>query len=116
MTTPLDRLAQRVTSDPGFLAAALAAYGKSEGLDDAALAARLGCDPPILTNLRLCRMPRPQPPQFGQDVERIAGRFGVQAEVLADMVRRGQNLLRFQAGATPGTLLAARDRPKGESS
>jgi hypothetical protein len=103
-----------VTNDPVFLAAALAAYAQSEDLDDPALAARLGGDPAVLTSLRLCRMPRPQAPQFGQDIDRIAERFGVSAEVLAEVVRRGQSLLRFQRGSAPGALRAARDRPKGE--
>ena len=113
--TPLDRLAQRVLNDPCFLAAALTAYADSEGFDDTGLAARLGCARSVLTNLRLCRMPRPEAPRFWQDIERIAERFGVNGEILAEMVRRGRSLLRFREAA-PRTLWAARDRPEGEPS
>jgi hypothetical protein len=113
--TPLDRLARRVLNDPFFLAAALTAFAESEGLDDAGLAARLGCELSVLTNLRLCRMPCPEAPQFWQDVEQIAERFGVDAETLAEMVRRGQGLRRFREAAQ-GTLWAARDRQEGEPS
>jgi hypothetical protein len=111
MTTPLERLARRVESDPFFLAAPLARFAESERLDDEALAVRLGCDQDTLTRLRLCRNPEPEPPQFAADVERIAARFGLDADRLAEAVRRGQTVLRFRAAGTGGTgsLLAARD-------
>ncbi len=113
--TPLDRLARRVRDDPFFLAAALTAFAETERLDDVGLATRLGCALPVLTNLRLCRMPCPEAPRFWQDIRRIAERFGVDAQALAEMVRRGQSLLRFREAA-PGTLWAARDRHEGEPS
>lgn len=115
MSDSLNYLARRVADDAWFLAPALALYARSEGLDDAALAARLGCPMENLPLLRLCRMPRAEPPGFGQDVDRIAERFAVEAEVLAQVVRRGQNLLSLRASETPasdaGYLLAAREQP-----
>ncbi len=116
MSSPLDRMARRAAADPFFLAAALDRHARSERLDDAALAARLGCDMPTLTMLRLCRMPRPEAPHFGNDIDAIAGRFGVAADVLAAAVRRGQVLLRQQAGESgaAGLLLAARDGAEEE--
>jgi hypothetical protein len=50
-------LAARVSREPFFLGSALAAYQRRHGLDDAGLAALLGCDVAALTDLRLCRRP-----------------------------------------------------------
>jgi len=111
----LESLARRVASDPFFLAAPLARYALRHGLDDAALAARLGCRPEVLTDLRLCRNPHPEAPRFWQDVERIATHFGLDAARLAETVRSGQGLLRLaqqpeaRAEDAAGYLMAARD-------
>jgi hypothetical protein len=111
MSAALDHLAARVVSDPTFLANPLAEYARSEGLDDAGLAAALGCRATDLTNLRLCGVPRAD--QFRADVGAIAGRFGIDPTALASIVRRGQSLARLRAAqvapAEPGLLLAARD-------
>src|SRR5262249_41162891 len=126
MNLYLERLARRVVDDPSFLASALAGYARSEGLDDAGLAARLGCAVPMLAALRLCRMPRPEAPFFWQDVERIAARLAMSPELLAEAVRRGQSLAQWRSVAGPpaeasaGFLMAARDekaadRPGGKS-
>ncbi len=117
MSPYLAHLADRVADAPDFLACALAEYARSERLQDAALAARLGCGVDTLTHLRLCRMPRGQPPLFWQDIERIAGRFSVDVDGLAEVVRRGQSLLnlrKVEGGRQqePGFLLAARDVPQ----
>jgi hypothetical protein len=114
MNPYLTHLAQRLADAPDFLASALAEYARSERLDEAGLAALLGCSVETLTHLRLCRMPRTQAPLFWQDVEQIAQRFAVSAEVVAEVARRGQSLfhLRDAAGGqkdTANRLLAARD-------
>src|SRR5579864_1216221 len=93
MSDALESLARRVASDPFFLAAPLARYAQRQGLDDAALAARLGCQPEVLTDLRLCRNPHPEAPRFWQDVERIATHHGLDAGRLAEVVRFGQGIL-----------------------
>lgn len=123
MSPYLAHLARRVSDAPDFLACALAEYARSERLEDAGLAARLGCPVEILTHLRLCRMPRTEPPHFWQDVEQIAKRFSVNTEALADVARRGQSLFHLRKAAgqkeASGFLLAARDdarepqRPEG---
>jgi hypothetical protein len=109
MNPHLEHLARRLPDAPDFLACALAGYARSERLDDTGLAARLGCPVQTLTHLRLCRCPRERAPLFRQDVVQIAGRFGVDADALAEAVRRGQALyhLRDPAGGA-GFLLAAR--------
>ena len=113
MSAALDHLAARVATDPQFLASALAAYARSEGLDDAGLAAALGCAAADLARLRLCGVPRPDADQFRADVAAIAGRFGIDPATLAEAVRRGQALARLRApqpgGVEPGFLLAARN-------
>src|SRR5258708_19847759 len=107
-------VAQRLAAAPDFLAYALAAYARGERLDDAGLAERLGCLVETLTHLRLCRMPRTQAPLFGQDVEQIAQRFAVNADLVAEIARRGQSLFHLRAPADGqkdelNILMAARD-------
>lgn len=111
MSKSLEALARRVANDPFFLASVLAAYARSEHLDDAGLAETLGCSAAVLTALRLCRAPRPAPRAFQQDVDRLAERFGVDADRLAEVVRYGQALPRLQAGpaSAQGFLMAARE-------
>jgi hypothetical protein len=111
MSAALDHLAARVATDPMFLANALAEYARSENLDDAGLIAALGCPASELTRLRLCGAPRAD--QFFTDVAAIAGRFGIDPNILGAVVRRGQSLARLRGTAPsevePGFLLAARD-------
>jgi hypothetical protein len=107
----LRRAAERVRSQPFFLAAVLLDWADREGLDDAALAARLGCAPQVLASLLLCRRPVGTGSQFRQDVERIAGRFGLEVQRLAEAIRYADALAATAAaGAHPGWLAAARDR------
>ena len=115
MSNPLEALARRVESDPFFLAEVLARYARAERLDDLGLAEALGCTPETLTMLRLCRAPRTEAPGFGEDVDCIAGRVGLDADRLAEVVRHGQ-ALEHMAGpaASRGTLLAARDAEEDE--
>lgn len=114
MKPHLEHLAQRVANAPDFFACALAAYARSERLEDFGLATRLGCSAEMLTHLRLCRMPRSQAPLFWRDVETIAQRFCLDTEVLAEVVRRGHSLLQLRSSAgnpklEKGFFLAARD-------
>lgn len=112
MASLLPALAQRVSDDPFFLASVLTVYAESEAMDDEQLAAQLDCSTETLVPLRLCRRPRPEPPEFRRDVELIAARFSVRADVLAAAVRRADavSALRRAAEGSQGTLMAARDR------
>jgi hypothetical protein len=114
MSEALDHLAGRVTADPTFLAHPLAAYARSEGLDDSALAGRLGLNVADLSRLRLCRAPRPEPADFRADLTAVATRFGIEPTTLMAVVRHGQGVTTLQEApppaATPGFMLAARDR------
>lgn len=110
----LRRAAERASERPFFLAAPLLAYARAEHLDDAGLAARLGCDPARLPTLLLCRRPTGEGAMFRADVEAIAERFGLRAVQLAQILRRADALVAL-AGAAPegGLLAAARDRTDG---
>jgi len=55
----LSNLARQAESRNAFVASKLAAYQQAHGLDDAALAAQLGCGLADLTHLRLRALPHP---------------------------------------------------------
>jgi hypothetical protein len=114
MNPYLEHLAERLADAPDFFASALRSYARSERLDEAGLAAGLGCTLDTLTHLRLCRMPRDEAALFWPDVKRIAERYSVNADLLAEISRRGQSLVHLRAPVVgqvpgPGFLLAARD-------
>lgn len=109
----LRRAAERASARPFYLASALQALAHAERLDDAELAARLGCDMDRLPALLLCRRPTGEGAMFRADVEAIADRFGVSAAGLAQMLRRADALVRLRETGQqrPGSVLAAaRDR------
>jgi len=111
MSNHLENMARRLESDPFFLACPLKLYQMSEGLSEDALASRLKCSKDALLSVRLCRAPAGEEESFIDDVERIAARFSVDADALADAVRQGQALFHMtSAQNSSGTLLAARDR------
>src|SRR5215216_1154759 len=112
------RAVERARREPGFLGAVLAEYQARLGLDDAALAAELGCAEAHLADLALCRPPRAE--RFRADLEQIAGRLGLDPLPLARVLRLA-GALGALADAAPGGegLRAARrvdetDEPAGE--
>jgi hypothetical protein len=113
----LNALAARAAGDPFFLASLLATYARSEELDDARLAAALGCPVTELTMIRLCRAPRTDPKEFWEDIHQVAGRFGLSPDRLAEVVRRGRVVTRLREAPSPegGYLMAARDAEEEEA-
>lgn len=108
MSTRIDGLACRVRHDSLFLASALWDYARSEVLDQQRLAARLDCTPETLGRLALCRRPRGD--SLIEDIERIAYRFQIHADVLLEIVRRADALGALRrAGETDQVRAAARD-------
>jgi hypothetical protein len=116
MADPLEVLAARAAGEPFFLGWILAAYAYSEGLDDAGLSAVLGCPGQNvgqeLAMLRLCRAPSSDPQDFWDDITCIAERFGLDSQRLAEIVKRGRVVRKFQQADSRagGSLMAARDR------
>lgn len=117
MSDRLEQFARRVETEPFFLASALAEYARGEHSDERALAEALGCSLDALTRLRLCRRPRAEPRFFQQDLDQIATRFGVRADVLAQLVRRADALRAMRRASAPqaGLLIAARDHEEAKS-
>ena len=111
MSTPPFELFARQTADrPHFLGFHLAAFAARERLDDAALAARLGCAVPTLADVRLCRAPRPE--AFRADVTAVAAKFGLNPLALAEAAK-ARPVVPARADHAPdgaGAVLAARDR------
>lgn len=113
MPDPIERMAQRAMDDPFYVASAMAEYARSEGIPWAQLASLLGCSEEQLSQVALCR--RPYGDAIWNDLEQIAGRFTVDVEALATMVRRADALTSLRSGAgTTAMLQAARDRLGGE--
>ncbi len=116
MTDPkwLARAARRAADRPFFLASALFAYARAEGLDEPALAARLGCAVESLPAILLCR--RPTGDTFRQDVEQIAARFALDSARLAELLRLAEALeaLGTAVEPAPTLLAAARDEEEAE--
>jgi hypothetical protein len=112
MGNPLDFLARRASERPSYLGSTLALFAESEKMDDEGLCRFLRCPAETLPMLRLCRTPDEDPPGFQRDVQRIAERFGADADALSEAVRRGQALRRLRQ-TSGGTLLAARDAEEG---
>jgi hypothetical protein len=110
MSNHLENMARRLENDPFFLACPLKLFQASEGLSEDALAASLGCSRDSLTSIRLCRAPGGEEDSFHDDIGRIATRFLVDGDALAEAIRRGQALFHMTRKETKsGTLLAARD-------
>jgi hypothetical protein len=112
MADPLEALAARAAEEPFFLGWILAAYAYSEELNDAGLAAAVGCAGQELAMLRLCRAPGTDPQDFWDDITSIAERFALDPQRLAEIVKRGRVVKKFQQAnsVAGGSLMAARDR------
>jgi hypothetical protein len=89
MPPPLEAAAARASRHPFFLAQALVAYQREHALDDAALAAVLGCPAALQTNLRLCRRPSAAEPTWTaeRDVLAVARYFNLGAAALERIAR-----------------------------
>ena len=111
--TPFELLAERASARPFFLGFRLAEFAARESLDDAALAARLGCDVATLAHVRLCRAPRLETnTEFREDVICVATKFGLNVRALADAAKPVPAAIARDATNTEpaGAVLAARDR------
>ncbi len=103
---------RRAATEDDFVAAALAAYQRQNGMDDVALAKLLECPVGDLPRLALCGRPDARSPAFGSDVRRIAEYAGVNPIALARILRdvdATQRLRQVAESAPERMLMAARD-------
>lgn len=105
-----ERMARRAEQDPFFMASALAAFCRLQGLDDHALAAFLRCPAEMLPHLALCRRPDPASPRFQSDVTQIATYARADPDRLVRLLRRVNALAALGATGRQDLLAAARDR------
>ena len=113
MATNLEHLARRLEEDPFFLACPLKLYAESEGLNEDSLAARMRCSKETFVLVCLCRAPTGDDESFQGDIERIAAKFSVDADLLAEAIRRGQAIFEMRRSTNAAaTLMAARDGDK----
>ncbi|MFQ3649150.1 MAG: hypothetical protein SNJ75_02365 [Gemmataceae bacterium] len=123
MSDPLVLMAERARQEPYFFGHLLERYAQSEGLDDAALAARLGIAPQALLLLRLAGCPATEPARRRQDIQILADAHGIDPQILMCVVKHALALKHLQTLAPrsdfarePGYLLAARDAEPHPSS
>lgn len=112
--------ASRAARYDHLFAKALAQYLTLNRLDERGLLAMLRCSPSTLNRLRLCGRPEPQAPGFALDIGRVAEKLGLEAGMLAAIVREVDAAEAVKALATrrkmppfsstsSGMLRAARD-------
>ena len=125
----LIELAQRLTADPAYMANVLSSFQAQERLDADGMGTLLGISPDGLTCLALCKRPHPEGSDFAAQVRQIASFTGVDAGVLAQLIRQVDALeatnsqpasIAREADAPQrrpsqlGWLAAARDRSDGD--
>ncbi len=125
----LKSLAQRLETDPRFMAYALTLYRRQEGIEVEELAQSLGLMPEMMARLALCLRPDADSPQFAAQVLEIADYTLADEGRLANLLRQVSGLEKLgriqQAPATgvaeeenvtlmPGLLAVARDRDEAE--
>jgi hypothetical protein len=115
MIDRIDSFARRLRSDSYFLASALEDYATSEHLDAVGLAVAVGCRVTDLGSLGLCRRPRSDREHFMADVRRIAERFGISQDRLAEVVRRSDALTALREAESEDVIAAARNRDTPEA-
>ena len=110
------KVAARLAESPKFMAWVISKYKEFEGIDDHAVARKLGLDVNGLNHLALSGRPRDM--LFTEDLETIATRHKIDQLALAELVRRVEAVETFrtyQGVAASGLLAAARDRAAEES-
>lgn len=112
----LRTVANKLQSDPAFMAWLLVEYKRATGMDDRQLSAALGCSRAALLELSLCRAPRlDDDGLFVSDIQLIARHAGCNSEEIARIVRTVQSISKlrsFGTGSSDQLLKAARQRPE----
>lgn len=118
----LQMLAQRLRTNPSFMAWVLGSYQKQERISTLQLEERLELSPHMLARLALCKRPDTNSPDFRKQVSQIAQYVSMDPARLANLIRQVESLdgLAKLPGAAAnekqapslnaGLLAAARDR------
>ncbi len=108
----LARAAARAAIRPDYLGCLLDRYAHLEGLSKTDLAKRLNLRAVEVTRLALCLKPRDQ--HFASDINAICGKFPVEPQSLAEIIRVVDSVQTMATGMTgssdSGVLMAARGR------
>ncbi|MBE0448500.1 MAG: hypothetical protein IBX64_10470 [Actinobacteria bacterium] len=116
----LRHAAKRASQRPEYLGWVLARYLSIENISRHDLARRFNIEDSELLRLELCLKPRGE--SFAEDVEQIASKFGIDAGVLANMIRLVEStavmtdLKKEEVEVDTGLLMAARARKKNRHS
>ena len=86
-------LAARIKDDPRFMACALDAYCKQQGLDADELVTRLATTPESIVRLSLCKRPNSNSSQFNEQVLQIAHYTTISQCGLMDVLEAADNLV-----------------------
>lgn len=108
------RFVSRTKDDPLFVGHSLRAFAAARDLDEAHIAAFLGCGQGAISRLAMCRQPSVNEETYQQDIEQIAAFVGCDSSRLQQLLREtmGISVLRESTASVRDnvTLLAARDR------
>jgi hypothetical protein len=107
-------IVSRLSSNPAFMAYALACYAEMERLTTEQLAVELGTLPELFNRLALCRRPATDDPQFSEQVYRLADYALIDAGVLANLLRTVEVVGGISEAADTPLRAAARDRESDE--
>jgi hypothetical protein len=124
----LKSLAQRLETDPRFMAYALAQYRLQEGIEVEEIAQSLGMMPEMMARLAVCLRPDASSPQFAEQVREIADYTLADEGRMANLLRQVSSLEKLgrlpqspaaadaeeSALLMPGLLVVARDRDDEE--
>lgn len=121
----LTTLADRLQSNPDYMAWVLRAYSRAEGLAQDRLLLRLRTSADMLTRLAICKRPVADSPRFAAQVLQISDYTAIDAGLLANVIRQvdslaslatmptAQEAAQAHPVSTPvrsGLMAAARDR------
>jgi hypothetical protein len=102
-------LAQKLASNPDFMAHVLAVYQKQEGLDEDGVAYRLGTLPEMMVRLALCKRPIANSRDFDDRLSELSDFTLIDEAILAEVLQRVDALAEQGAGAHERSARKTRD-------
>jgi hypothetical protein len=113
----LREFANRVASDPTYIASVIRRYCELELLTEAQLATRLGITLDLLNRLKLCKVPDPSADSFADRIRAISDFTLADETTLANVIRHLQAVDALASTSCEWALpAAARDRAEPKES